>query len=171
MKYQRKNTFQPGHKFSTKHGHYVGDKPSPTYSSWHAMMQRCTKPNSISWKRYGGRGIKVCKRWRDSFENFLADMGERPAGKTLDRFPNNDGNYEPGNCRWGTAHEQHRGHTKLCAAGVVLLRYMARRGERYGDLASAFGIKPATTYLIATRRQRNKNIWDVIGMEGLGGLK
>lgn len=69
------------------------------------MKTRCTNPNSTSWKDYGGRGIKICDRWQ-AFENFLEDMGERPYGTTLDRYPNNDGNYEPGNCRWATLKQQ-----------------------------------------------------------------
>lgn len=78
---------------------------SPTFNSWMSMRQRCTNPNDPAWRYYGGQGIKVCARW-GSFDNFLADMGERPDGKTLDRWPDNAGNYEPGNCRWATAVEQ-----------------------------------------------------------------
>jgi hypothetical protein len=70
------------------------------------MIQRCTNQNQRAFKNYGGRGISVCDRWRMSFENFLADMGEPPAGLSLDRYPNNDGNYEPTNCRWANRDEQ-----------------------------------------------------------------
>lgn len=68
------------------------------------MVQRCTNSNRRDYGRYGGRGITVCDRWL-TFENFLADMGERPTGMTLDRKDNEKG-YEPGNCRWATAIEQ-----------------------------------------------------------------
>ena len=88
------------------HGHArattVGQ--SPTYRSWADMVKRTTNPRTRRWADYGGRGITVCDRWRD-FAAFLADMGERPPGRTLDRI-NNDGNYEPGNCRWATPSEQ-----------------------------------------------------------------
>lgn len=86
------------------HGHSIG-KTSQTYNSWAGAIQRCTNKAYCNWENYGGRGIRICDHWL-KYENFLADMGERPAGTTLDRFPNNDGNYEPGNCRWATAKEQ-----------------------------------------------------------------
>lgn len=95
---------------NTQHGHapiVAGVlRRSPTYNSWMNMIQRCTNPNRPDWERYGGRGITVCEAWSD-FATFLADMGERPTGRTLDRV-DNEGGYEPDNCRWATAVEQRR---------------------------------------------------------------
>lgn len=79
---------------------------TPTYRSWVAMIDRCENPKRERYHRYGGRGITVCPRWRESFAAFLQDMGERPQGKSIDRWPDNDGNYEPGNCRWATPTQQ-----------------------------------------------------------------
>lgn len=95
-----------------KHGHR-SQSPSPTYHSWASMKSRCLNPLATDYNLYGGRGVKVCDRWLD-FNLFLEDMGERPEGKTIDRYPDANGNYEPGNCRWATAGEQNSNRRKYC---------------------------------------------------------
>lgn len=89
------------------HGHAIRKSITREYITWASMIQRCYDASAQNYPRYGGRGVKVCERWR-TFENFFADMGDKPKGMTLDRYPNNDGNYEPGNCRWATASQQAR---------------------------------------------------------------
>lgn len=90
----------------TRHGQAKNGICSRTYASWKSMLARCGNPKNKKWKHYGGRGIKVCEHWL-KFDNFFADMGERPANQTLDRKDVN-GNYEKSNCRWATASEQAR---------------------------------------------------------------
>lgn len=90
---------------ATKDGRCSNPALFPLYRAWQGMVKRCNNPNDTGYKNYGGRGIRVCDRWM-KFENFYADMGDRPSGKSLDRYPNNNGNYEPGNCRWATSLEQ-----------------------------------------------------------------
>lgn len=91
---------------------------TPTYQSWNSMIRRCTDVKRTNYRHYGGRGIKVCQRWLDSFENFLADMGVRPPDTSLDRREN-DGNYEPGNCKWSTRKEQSNNRRKRARTKTV----------------------------------------------------
>jgi hypothetical protein len=94
-------------KSKIKHGHAISGKVSREFRIWQGMIQRCTNSNRDSYKDYGGRGITVCDRWLHSFENFYSDMGECPSNKhSLDRYPDNNGSYEPGNSRWATKQQQ-----------------------------------------------------------------
>ncbi len=94
-------------EISTKHGHSRRNKLTGTYHTWQSMHNRCHNEKFFLYKNYGGRGISVCERWK-SFENFLEDMGERPPDTSIDRFPDQDGNYEKSNCRWATRIQQAR---------------------------------------------------------------
>lgn len=95
-----------------KHGHSPESGKSPEYTCWDGMVQRTTNPNFKHWKYYGGRGIMLCDRWRESFSNFLHDMGSKPAGHEIHRL-NHNGGYEPGNCVWIGESEHSRLHCKL----------------------------------------------------------
>jgi len=121
-----------------------GMSRTPTYYVWATMKARCSNPNNDNYHRYGGRGISVCESWANSFEQFLADMGERPDGLSIDRIDVN-GDYEPSNCRWATATEQmrntsvnrlitHNGQTKTLvewaeASGISVQTLHSRLGR------------------------------------------
>jgi hypothetical protein len=92
---------------TTTHGNSKKGKWSPEYAVWSSIKGRCLNPNNPAYKNYGGRGIKICERWANSFENFLQDVGKRPSLRhSFDRYPDNNGNYEPGNFRWATKKQQ-----------------------------------------------------------------
>jgi hypothetical protein len=105
----------------SQHNKTHGKSKTPEYHAWIAAIRRCTDPQYASYRNYGGRGIKVCERWRNSFETFLADMHNRPSPlHSLDRM-DNDGNYTPTNCKWSTKREQviNRRNLKIGVSGVT----------------------------------------------------
>jgi hypothetical protein len=104
------------------------------------MVQRCTRPNDPSWSRYGGAGIRVCDGWlgRDGFIQFLSDMGVRPQGTTIDRFPDKAGHYEPRNCRWASVIEQN--NNKRTSRVLVL----DGRTQTVSEWAREMGVRPGT---------------------------
>lgn len=96
-------------EIATRHGKHK----TPEYRIWAGMISRCENRKLRSWKNYGGRGISICPEWRASFEAFFAHAGIRPSARhSIDRFPNNDGDYEPGNVRWATMSEQLRNNRR-----------------------------------------------------------
>ncbi len=119
-------------------GHFNhGTVGTPEYQCWTSMKARCYSPSCGSFAAYGGRGITICDRWLNSFENFLADMGQRPSdGHSLDRIDVN-GNYEPSNCRWATSDVQSRNTRRVCLTVelVAVMRAKHADGARVVDLA------------------------------------
>lgn len=136
-----------------------GSSKSATYNSWRAMKERCLSPTNEKFADYGGRGIKVCERWL-SFENFAADMGDRPQRKTLDRIDPN-GDYEPSNCRWASAKTQaenrrgighmwqgaHRTVADIARLTGLPRTSLQKRIRLYGD-----SVEDAVSHLRAIRR-------------------
>lgn len=123
---------------SLTHGE-AGANKTPEYRSWADAKSRCYNPNVRNFDQYGGRGIRMCERWRNSFEAFLEDMGRRPSpNHTLDRYPDNNGDYEPGNCRWATYSQQ--GRNKRTNSKMLI------HGEEtiLSDAAEKHGINRAT---------------------------
>lgn len=122
-----------------KHGHARKGHISLEFHSWASMLSRCTNPKDANFYLYGERGIAVCARWLNSFENFLTDMGPRPSkSHTIDRYPDKNGNYEPGNCRWATKLEQGNNTRRN-----VLLEFAGKR-QTIAQWAREIGIKAAT---------------------------
>lgn len=133
---------------SRKHGM----SQHPLWSVWRGMKERCLDENNKRFSDYGGRGIKICQRWLDSFQAFVEDMGDRPAGHQLDRI-DNDGNYEPGNCKWSTRSEQ-----MLNRRNNHILEY---RGERL--TVSQWSEKLGMTFTaLATRIRRGWTVEEAI---------
>jgi hypothetical protein len=136
-----------------------GASRTPEHQAWRAMIHRCTNQNNTNYKRYGGRGISICKRWlgEHGFINFITDMGPRPADKTLDRFPDSNGNYTPKNTRWANRKEQSRNreYVKLSlklAAEIKLRR--SREQLKYKELAKEYGVS-----IVAIDRVLNGRSW------------
>jgi len=123
-----------------RHGHAgpSGGRESAEYRTWASMWARCTNPNNVGYKDYGGRGIEVCARWKD-FAAFLSDMGHKPRGPTLDREDPN-GNYKPGNCRWASRSQQARNTRK------ARLLTLGGRTQHLHDWAKELSIPPDRIY-------------------------
>jgi hypothetical protein len=148
---------------SVTHGHKRGRKETPEHKSWSEMIARCENTDNSRYPRYGARGIKVCQRWRDSFQDFFADMGERPsAAHSIDRL-NNDGHYEPDNCRWATASEQARNRrttrfVEFNGRTMPLVEAAEVSGVKYervrGRLHKGWTVERALTTLGDARRVR-----------------
>lgn len=118
---------------------------TPEGQSYRSMIARCYYPVHPAFHRYGGRGIRVCDRWLSSFADFVRDMGPRPEGTSLDRYPNNDGNYEPGNCRWATVPTQCR--------NTSINRLF--NGKTLAEWSEILGVNPSTLW------ERYRHGWPV----------
>jgi len=108
-----------------------GKNKSPEYRTWQAMKTRCESKNSTQYLDYGGRGIKVCERWRNSFNDFYEDMGDKPSKEYSIERKNNDGNYEPSNCVWATRSEQRRNQRISSRNKTGIVGVKINRGNRY----------------------------------------
>ena len=129
------------------HGHTQRGKRTATYSSWEAMKDRCNRKKCKAYPNYGGRGIRYCTEWED-FSVFLADMGEKPQGFTLERI-NNDGHYTKANCQWVPMSQQSRNRRGVLTQGkVLMIRKMLRDGLPQRKIATLIGCHQTTVSLI-----------------------
>ncbi len=146
----------------TKHGHAAssrnGKPPSSLYSCWVSMKNRCESRQYHGYSHYGGRGISICERWRNSFVNFLADVGERPGPEySLDRI-DNDGDYEPGNVRWATARQQRRNSRNrfLSDEEIAKAIKLRQQGKTHKAIGKLLGVNE-TSIRRAIKREANKD--------------
>lgn len=146
---------------STKHGMYN----SKEYHTWRCMINRCTNPGNKDFMNYGARGISVCDRWKNSFENFFKDMGKRPRGKTLDRI-DTDGNYGVGNCKWSSSKDQARNRRNVIRINIDgINETVTERCKRLGSCTKSINarVKKGMTYeeafkdLIKSKHKKNSD--------------
>lgn len=123
------------------------------YTIWSQMKQRCYNEKNGGYFKYGGRGIRVCDRWKDSFAAFLEDVGVRPSmAHTLDRFPNNDGNYEIGNVRWATSEQQANNKRPIIWQRIVCLLAGDNAAEVIKMVAANRSAEEISRHIAATYR-------------------
>lgn len=155
----------------TTHGHTAGGKDSPEFRIWCGIRQRCLNPNSFDYWRYGGAGISICDSWKDSFQSFLDYVGKRPSPKhSIDRYPNNFGNYEPGNVRWATLSQQGRNRRtnriitiegearsliEWCEKFSIRRQTVKSRLDRGWEPIKAFTITP----MVINNHKKGKQLW------------
>lgn len=143
-----------------------GQSYGAEYQAWKGIKRRCYSKKSRMYKRYGGRGITVCQRWRDSFANFFADMGKRPSAKhSIERIDNN-GNYEPSNCKWATDAEQTRNtsrnvYVEFRGERLTVQDWAKRLGVTHGTLQNRikrWGVERALTTPVFSQYQHRKGV-------------
>jgi predicted XRE-type DNA-binding protein len=137
-----------------------GKTGSPEYMTWRSMINRCTNPEHKNYKHYGGRGIKICHRWRTSFINFYSDMGSKPFDSAqIDRI-DNDGDYEPGNCRWVSCAENNRKSSRIVLSLKIareIRNKIKSNNISQRQIATEYGTDQSTVSRIITNRIWREN--------------